>query len=284
MLAPLITATNSPHLSQTNLGTGNVLFQIAATYGLAKTYSRKADFLYVRAYCDKIRSLFGYDHGKTLYRHCDTIPTSYSLTVGEDEHCEKALARNTVKTISDNPNVNILLSGYFEYPPYFNNYRSDILNLFTPDPESQSYIDSNYPELKSENVIALHIRVGKDANVRCTMDYYVNAVAYMNRRVSNPLYFIFSDEPVDMSHLGVPIRYIKSHRDYIDLWTMSQCQHIITTYSTFSWWGAYLNTNPAKIVTFPLSALRYIQTRNRQSESTIHSDFFLNAVKIIDVN
>jgi hypothetical protein len=284
MLAPLITATNSHHLSPSNLGTGNVLFQIASTYGLAKLYSRKVDFSYVRAYCDKIHTLFGYDHGKTLYRHCNAVPTVYSITVGEDDYCEKALAKNTLKTIVDNPNSNILLSGYFEYPPYFNACRTDILNMFAPDAESQAYIDSNYPELKTETVIALHIRVGKDANVRCSMDYYIRAVAYMNERVSNPLYFVFSDEPVDVSQFGVRVRYIKTTRDYIDLWTMSQCHHIITTYSTFSWWGAYLNTHHNKIVTYPLSALRYIQTRNRQSESDIHSDFFLNAVKIVDIN
>lgn len=88
-----------------------------------------------------------------------------------------------------------------------------------------------------------------------TDDYYRNAVCYLRERLRDPHFFVFSDE-IDWvkSHLKLPgnMTYVDHNgpdKGYEDLHLMSRCRHNVTAgFSSFSWWGAYLNRNPGKIV------------------------------------
>ena len=66
-------------------------------------------------------------------------------------------------------------------------------------------------------------------------------------------YLIFSNdiEWCKKNFIGNQFIFIEGEKDYIDLWLMSLCKNNIIANSSFSWWGAWLNTNSDKKVITP---------------------------------
>ena len=86
----------------------------------------------------------------------------------------------------------------------------------------------------------------------------MQAINTINSQIENPKFYIFSDnfewckenlsfcDPVyvDWNPTSGPI-------NYLDMQLMSNCKHNIIANSSYSWWGAWLNNNPNKIVIGP---------------------------------
>jgi hypothetical protein len=49
---------------------------------------------------------------------------------------------------------------------------------------------------------------------------------------------------------GTPFTFIEDDSN-VELFLMGQCAHNITSNSSFSWWGAYLNNNPDRQIIAP---------------------------------
>ncbi len=88
--------------------------------------------------------------------------------------------------------------------------------------------------------------------------YYEKAFEVLQKRVKRPRFFIFADD-VDwvQENLNPPgpfelVTHNGAKRDFEDLWLMSQCRHAIIANSSFSWWGAWLNENPGKVIIAPV--------------------------------
>ena len=82
----------------------------------------------------------------------------------------------------------------------------------------------------------------------------------MNSKVENPVFFVFSDDIEGAKNLltKLEVKYTINYvdvnsgdTDYMELMLMSECKHFIIANSTFSWWGAWLNNNPEKIIIAP---------------------------------
>ena len=115
--------------------------------------------------------------------------------------------------------------------------------------------------LKEINSVSIHVRRGDylnqdGMNFVMPIAYYRNAIRYMNSHVDNPQYVIFSDDiEWTINELALKdtifVDWNKGKDSWQDMYLMSQCKHNIIANSSFSWWGAWLNNNPEKIVYAP---------------------------------
>ncbi len=160
----------------------------------------------------------------------------------------------------------IYLSGYWQSEHYFSDVSEDIRTDFV----------FRWPLLKNNadlakridqtTAVSLHIRRGdyvSDVKTAatlgpCTLDYYRAAIFYISAHVERPEFFIFSDD-IEWAKANLkidfPCRYVNHNHgeeSYNDMHLMSLCRHHIIANSSFSWWGAWLNPSPNKIVVAPI--------------------------------
>lgn len=162
------------------------------------------------------------------------------------------------------------LSGYWQSERYFKPIESVIRRDFTfrePLAGRNSELASEIAQTQS---ISLHVRRGdyvsdsKTGNIMdvCSLEYYRKAISYIAERVEHPVFYVFSDEMGWVrQNLSVtfPCIYVDHNRgaeSYRDMQLMSLCRNQIIANSSFSWWGAWLNSNPEKVVVAPRNWFR----------------------------
>lgn len=115
----------------------------------------------------------------------------------------------------------------------------------------------------------MHIRRGDyllKANqqlfAECSLQYYIASIQEVLTRVENPVFYVFSndvnwvkDNLVKVFDKGTEFVFVDNSAltksPVADLYLMSLCKSNIIANSTFSWWGAWFNNNPHKIVIAP---------------------------------
>ncbi len=143
----------------------------------------------------------------------------------------------------------------------FRDIEDTIKQEFTLKKEHWDELEKNngsiIKEMNEYNSVSVHIRrtdyFDKENCIVLGQKYYEEAMGFLKKTINNPKYFFFSDDmewaKKTFSHL--PDSHFLSNRDYEDIVLMSLCKHNIIANSTFSWWSAWLNKNPNKIVITP---------------------------------
>jgi hypothetical protein len=155
----------------------------------------------------------------------------------------------------------IYLDGFWQSEDYFKAIRASIINLFR-FPAIPFNSVPLLQSIKSTNSISIHFRRGDYVNNEhissihnvCDLTYYERAIDYITERQKAIKLFLFSDEPEWLFgnfKSEFEFEIVKTDSDITDMHLMSRCRHNIIANSSFSWWAAWLNQNPDKIVIAP---------------------------------
>ena len=197
------------------------------------------------------------------------------------------------KAFSFDPEVlskdNVYLTGYFQSEKYFEDIKDDVLRYFTFTDEVKNEADElirKYETVPSDsNTVSIHVRRGDYldnpevyGNI-CTDEYYKKAVKKIKETVDAPVFLLFSNDPewtsdwvsniFDPNDKYVVIRETTEDTGFIDMYLMSRCEHNIIANSSFSWWGAYLNQNPEKMVIAPSKWVNHHETTDIYTSNMI---------------
>lgn len=229
-------------------GLGNYMFQIACAY----SYSLKNEKTFVLSLSDSITV------HKNIESYRSNILSNLKFTQKQDFSKYKLYNEPNFfyESIPDF-NENVFLVGYFQSEKYFKNYRNEILNIFSFPTNIIESVKNKYKPLLENKICSIHVRRGDflkfpDNHPTQNMNYYMKAIKQMPK---DSVFFIFSDD-IEWCKQNFPdipekFHYIENQNDYEDLLLMSMCTNNITCNSSFSWWGAWLNQNPSKVVIAP---------------------------------
>ncbi|MCW3081268.1 alpha-1,2-fucosyltransferase [Segetibacter sp.] len=163
-----------------------------------------------------------------------------------------------------NSGKNLYLKGYRQSEKYFKSIEQHVRHDFQLQPGLLTEVEGFEKDLRLKNSVSIHIRRGdyKNSVVQnyhgtLNENYYQKSIDQISAITQDPAFFIFSDDINWVKNnlkFEKPVVFVsgtisKSH--YQDFYLMSLCKHNITANSSFSWWAAWLNSNPLKQVIAP---------------------------------
>ena len=253
-------------------GLGNQLFQIFATLAYGMQNKRRIIFPYSKT---SPGSVLRYTFWETFLKPLSiftTLNTKSGVTNNQIfKYPRLSEHGHNFQSIPNVPQESILLYGYYQSYRYFHEHYSTIVSLMRVDKQKEDLLKT-YNEIyfkdTQNKICSMHFRIGdykaiQDCHPIMPYEYYDQALQeLMNTNIiSRVLYFYQECDTGDVHEIVNSLQMKFKHLEFIGInhdiedWQqmllMSACDHNIIANSTFSWWGAYMNTNPNKMVLYP---------------------------------
>lgn len=253
-----------------NGGLGNQLFQVFATLATAIRTGETCYFIYTTSDATGKRATYW----NTLLHHLKPM-TVLSTQANMQRFMQLPTYQEAGFHYTKIPRKTAMkLVGYFQSDKYFADVRDKIyekLQLL----EQQHHIRAMFAEsswfIAGAVTVAMHFRIGdythiQEAHPILLLEYYKQALKHVIQHTNgHPLNVLIFSEAQDIAVIMGHLQELKAEftsqcqfnmvpdtiEDWKQLLLMSVCDHNIIANSTFSWWGAYFNQNPDKIVCYP---------------------------------
>ena len=261
-------------------GLGNQLFQIFATMAFGIQYNIKYIFPYSTVLTNGVpRNTYW----ETIFSRIKTEATTFQPSHGFTNEQLYNLPMINEQTYRHTPFPetadHCMFNGYFQTYKYFENTQDQIYSTLNLDEQLSASFNEHKPLFLNTNgdvmhTIAIHFRMGdykekQQYHPIMSYAYYERALEYiMDSREDiksqfRVLYFCEEEDISEATHKinrlfhyfsGGKLDFVRVDHtipDWKQMFIMAQCNDIIIPNSTFSWWGAYLNKRPDKIVCYP---------------------------------
>jgi len=241
-------------------GLGNQLFQVAATYELAKKHNMHL----VLVYKDNFRRHMAHNTNKDEFFF--TIFKEFNTIFYNDIDFSNVITYYEPKCFDYNDSIiqensDYYMEGYFQNQKFLNTYKSEVLQLFQ-NPSICKELTTKY--LLLDESYFIHVRRGDYMNnptYHFDRDsYFIHAINYiMNKEGLLYTHFFIVSDDIEFCKQNYIFHNIP-RKTFIDerittlqtLYFMSLCKKGgICSNSTFSGWATNLNTNPEKTIVVP---------------------------------
>ena len=249
-------------------GLGNQLFQIFATISYAMDMKSRIAFeekelLHVGTSATVRPTYWNNFLARLKLMLVKSLPPFDGGLIREEAHHYTPLPTHV------DVNKNYILHGYFQSYKYFEAKKDMLFRLIDLEGKKQ-VVKDRHTNIDFPNTCSMHFRLGDYQRYQqyhpvMPKAYYFDALRRVvtNKSISTVLYFCENEDHEtvlktinslkfdrDFQHLTF-VRCDETLADWEQMLLMSLCHSNIIANSSFSWWGAYFNVNPHKLVTYP---------------------------------